>query len=314
MAERTFIDDLKFRYKYGGTHIRFVLVNVAIFLAVGIGSLLAYLLDERTSFSLFIVKNFYASSDPDWLLQKPWTILTYMFMHGGIFHILFNMVLLYFAGRIFEDLMGGKRLATVYILGGLFALLMHVFAFNVFPVYQSASHAPVVGASGSVMAIFIALAAYAPNMMVALFGIFRLKLQYLALFYVLVDLLQIQANDGVAHFAHLGGALFGWGFVFLMRKGTDLSFGFFRFLNFFKELFTFRKKDQPRMKVVKEKKRKGKKKAATSNKAHVTDNDGYLTQEEKQRQIDAILDKISKHGYESLSSEEKEILFKASNE
>lgn len=303
MKEQGIWGTIKWKYKYGGVNIRLVLINSAIFLGIQLLTIVAYLFKAKPDFELFIAKWFIASSDGTWMLEKPWTAISYMFLHANFFHILFNMITLYFAGNIFQSLLNGKRLMALYIMGGLFALLIHMFAMNVFPVFAEHSNSLILGASGAISAIFIALAVYAPNMEVALFGVFRVKLFWLAAIFLLLDIIRIQNEDGVARFAHLGGALFGYLFILLLKRGTDLSKPFYAVVDAPARLFGRKK---AKMKVVKNPKVSAKK---------TSGNDfSSMNAADKQRVIDQILDKISKSGYDSLSAREKEILFKASNE
>jgi len=294
---------LTWRFKYGGVYFRLVLINSAIFLSIQLITIIAYLFKVKPQFQAFISEWFIASSNGMWMLEKPWTAITYMFLHANFFHILFNMITLYFAGNMFQSLLNGRRLLALYIMGGLFALFMHMFAMNVFPVFAEQSNSLILGASGAISAIFIALAVYAPNMEVALFGVFRVRLFWLAAIFLLLDIIRIQDDDGVARFAHLGGALFGYLYIVLLKKGTDLAKTFYMVVDAPGRLFN---RKQPRMRVVKNQKPPTKK--ATSS------DFSSMNSTDKQRVIDQILDKISKSGYDSLSAREKEILFKASNE
>lgn len=301
---------LMFRYRYGGNYVKLVYWNVALFLLMEIGSLVAFLFKTKPEYQMFVADWFFASSDGIWMLTKPWTAITYMFLHAGFFHILFNMIMLWFSGNMFESLLNGKRLMTVYLLGGLAALAFHSLSINVFPVYANAGDSIIVGASGSVSAVFMAVAAYAPQMQVALYGIFRVRLMWIAAFYILMELLRVESNDGVAHFAHLGGAFFGYVYILLMKKGNDLMKPTYAFFSFFERTFSPSRK--AKMRVVKDD-RKTRKQAQSSSRPTQANFD-TLPAEEKQKVIDGILDKISKKGYDALSAKEKEILFKASND
>jgi membrane associated rhomboid family serine protease len=311
MKDQGIWGQLKFRFRYGGTHLKLVFANSAIFIAFQLAFLVAWLFKAKPEVQLFTGEYFAASSDPWWLLTKPWTAISYMFMHADILHLLFNMLSLYFAGSMFENLLGGRRVMTVYLLGGLFALLFHVLSIEVFPIYESHPHTLIVGASGSVSAIFMALAVYAPNMEVALFGIFRMRLMWLAAFYVLFELLRVESSDGIAHFAHLGGALFGYLFVVLLKSGTDLSKPVYILFDGIGVLFS----RKPKMKVVRDAPGKKQKQTPPKKAASATVQDfDKMSSDQKQKVIDAILDKISRSGYDALTAREKEILFKASNE
>lgn len=301
MREAGFLDQLKYRYKSGDNSMKLLYWNVIIFLVLQLGLIIASLYNSKLTFLTHTVDLLAANSEVDWYTRRPWTAITYMFLHLDFFHILFNMVLLYFAGKMFVQFMGNRRVVAVYLYGGLFGVLLHVIAHNVFPIYESVIGAPMLGASASVMAIFIAIATYAPNMEVFLFGLFRVKLVWIALFAVLGDVINLQSADNVAHFAHLGGAIFGHVFVLQLRKGKDWSVGLYKFFNWVGRIF----KPKPKVRV----------KYSSNTKKPPRSDHAYNEQKmAEQEEIDAILDKISKSGYDSLTKKEKETLFKASND
>lgn len=230
------------------------------------------------------------------LAQKPWTVITYMFLHESLLHILFNMIMLYFSGRIFMEYLSGKKLVFVYLLGGLSGAGLYILAFNVLPVFQSVTQYSVaLGASASVLAILAAVATYVPNYSVPLIFLGRLKLKYIALIFVAVDIISIERSNPGGHIAHLGGALFGFAYIVFMKKGMDMSKLFNPVGRFFKNLF----KPRPKLRT-------------SYSKRPLTDDEFNEKRADRQKRIDVILDKIAKSGYESLTREEKEMLFKAS--
>lgn len=284
----TFMDDLRLRYRTGGMHIKLIFINAAVFITLGIATVIARLSGFDISFlhDIFALEaNFHG------LLTKPWGLFTSIFSHFNFFHFLFNMLFLYFAGRMLEQFFGGKRLLLIYIFGGLAGGLFEVLAHEIFPglIHQQSV---VVGASGSIMAIFIALAFYRPNLQVMLIA-FPIKIIYLAGIYILIDFLSLGTNDGTAHFAHLGGALFG----ILSVKNPHSSRNILaRMERFFDRLFT---KKKPKMTVLGGNPRK-------------TDYEYNADKKSRQERTDAILDKISRSGYESLTKAEKDFLFNQS--
>lgn len=300
------VDDFKAQYRMGGMTMKLLFWNVGVFLVYHLVRLFFFLFEEKRLFGELITSNLTSSSDPWFMLTHPWTVLTYQFFHADIWHILFNMVFFYFSGRMFEQMLGSKRLLSTYLLGGLMGWLFHFGAHNIFPALYNSVDVGMLGASASVMAVFMAIAAYAPNMEVYLFGLLRLKMKYLAIFFVLTDLLSIEGRDSVAHFAHLGGAAFGFLMVAWERRGIRIVPRFERFLDritdFFKGLFS----KQPKLKVKY-------KKQNPRTKTHTRSDYDYNAKKAKdQQRIDAILDKISKSGYDSLSKEEKAFLFSQS--
>ena len=236
------------------------------------------------------------SSDPADLLWKPWTLITYAFLHSGFLHLLFNMLWLFFAGRMFLTFFTQKQLFGLYILSAIFAGLAFILSYELLPLVRGIK-APMVGASASVMAILVASAVYAPYYQVRMMLIGTVKLWHIAAFFIVMDLIYVSVENTGGHIAHLAGALFGYIFIKAIQKGTDLSKPVSNTVTFFENLFKPKKKT-PFKKVH----RNTAKSASKSTAAKPKD----LTQQ----QIDDILDKISKSGYESLTKEEKEFLFK----
>jgi membrane associated rhomboid family serine protease len=292
----TIFDDLKKTYQMGNTVIRFIFINVAVFLVLTLIRIAGFL--YQTDFVNGIMPWISGSSSWEHMLYRPWTIVTYMFVQEGFWHMFMNMILLYFAGRLFADLLNEKRFVAVYFLGGLAGFLTYFIAYNVFPVFD-ASKSIIYGASASVIAILVAIATYTPNLEWRLAIIGSVKLKYIAIFFVAIDVLFLDGGNTGGRLAHLGGALFGFLFSLNLKKGNDWSKGFYAFTGFFESLVKPKKK----MKV-----------ASRQSPGYKTQYYPKDSKEEKTRQqkIDIILDKISRSGYDSLSKEEKETLFKAS--
>ena len=301
-TDRTFVDELKYQYKYGGVTVKLIFINVAVFLIIQV--LLAF---NRLVFNNddFVTYFFSLHSDLSIFIFRPYTLFTSIFSHFTIIHLLFNMLFLYFSGKMFEQLFDKSRLIYTYILGGMLGGLFELFAHLVFPALNSNHGTLIVGASGSIMALFAALAFYRPNIEVRLFNIVPLKLIYLALFFIIMDIISLGVKDGTAHFAHIGGAIFGvWSIQKLNSPLNVVAFVqsiFNKMINFFKNLFSGNKK----LRVAKGGK--------TRSSQFKTDEDYNLEKKRKQEKTDAILDKISKSGYDSLTKAEKEFLFNQSN-
>ncbi len=292
-----FIDDIKNQYKNGSALIKLIFVNVSVFLIVHILGNCLWFFNIKNGTDL-VVSWLALPADFSQLIIKPWTIISYMFLHEQLIHIFFNLLVLYFGGRIFIQFLNDKKLVVVYFLGGLAGGLIYILSYNLFPVFQKVLPISVaLGASASVMAVLVAAATYVPNFVVRLVFIGNVKFKYIAIGLVVLDLIRIQGNNSGGHIAHIGGALFGFFYIQQLKKGKDFTLGFSRFLDYLKVLFQSRKK----MKVVYKKQGKTKTDQAYNNQK--VDN---------QKKIDAILDKISKSGYDSLSAEEKAILFDAS--
>lgn len=289
--------DLRFQWDHGGTLIRLILVNVLVFAVLRVIDLLFFLFGaDGPDLARWLM----STSDPQRLLRTPWTVVTYMFTHWDLFHIFFNMLVLWFIGRIFEDLLGGKRLLGNYLLGGFMGLLLYILSYNFLPAFERyAQGSSIMGASGAVMAVFVGLATYRPDLQVHLLFFGAIRLKWLAMIYVVVDLIGIrQGGNSGGHIAHLGGALYGYIAAQQLKQGRDLSLGLALFLDRISNLF--RKRNKP-LKVAK---RPSTASASASRKAG--------TSQDQQARIDAILDKIGRSGYDSLTKEEKDFLFKAS--
>ena len=290
----SFFEEIKRQYKSGSALMKLIFINVGVFLLVHLVGLLLWLFGIANGTELMVYW-LALPADLSNLIVKPWTLISYMFLHEGLMHLLFNMIMLYFGGQIFLQFLNEKRLVGVYILGGLAGGLLYILSFNLFPVflpYLSASLA--LGASASVMAVLIAVAAYVPNYVVRLLFLGDVKLKYIAMVYVVMDIISIRQGNSGGHIAHLGGALLGYLFAKQLQSGRDITSGLARWLDYFKSIFSSKSK----MKVV------YKKQGKTRN-----DYDFNAQKKVNQERIDQILDKISKSGYDSLTGEEKAILF-----
>lgn len=293
-----FIDELKMEYKIGGIVQRLIFWNVGLFLIpVILFSILELSGVHLLSFDWRIVNGddfFSISSNPADLLWKPWSVFTYAFLHSGVLHLFFNMMMLVFAGRLFLTFFTQKQFFGLYILSAIFAGLLFIASYNLLPGLQG-NMSKMVGASAAIMAILFATAVYAPQYSVRLMLIGTVKLWHIAAVFLALDLIYVSAENTGGHIAHLGGALFGYLYIVLLKQGTDLSKGVSVIIDFFANLFKPRK-SAPFKKVHKnpqpQQRPAGKPKDMT------------------QKQIDEILDKISKSGYDSLTKEEKDFLFK----
>ncbi len=297
----SFIDDIKRQFRQGSALTKLIIINIAVFLLINIVDLIFFLFKIPSITTLcgnhvsFITYWISVPADLTQLLFRPWTIFSYMFAHESVMHIVFNMIIFYFSGKIFLEYFNEKKLATTYILGGLCGALVFIFSYNIFPIFrQSVDCAICLGASASVMAVMIAIASFVPNYTVHLILLGPVKLKYIAIIYVVIDIISIKSNNAGGHIAHLGGAMWGYFYIFQYKKGKDYALVFGKISNFLTEIL----------------KRKSKLKVAHKK---TSDSEYNFEKAHRQQKIDFILDKISKSGYESLSKEEKEFLFKASN-
>ena len=305
-GQRSILEELKNEFRSGNVLTQLIIINVAMFIAINFVHLILFLsmgdrmlaavkFDEVLSW-LMIPADFMK------LITRPWTIITHMFAHQGFFHLLFNMLWLYWFGRILRDLTGNKMVLPLYILGGLAGAALLIVSYNVFPVLAGElPYAKALGASAGVMAIVIGTATLAPDYVMHLILIGPVRLKYIALFTLLLDVIGIPGPNTGGHIAHLGGALLGFVLVKQMQRGNDWSISFHNFTN--AVIAAFKPQNGPRMAY---KNKKGKTTQATrkTSKANFS----------KQEKIDQILDKISQSGYDSLTAEEKAFLFKASGE
>lgn len=281
------LDDLKLQYKLGGIAMRVIYWNVACFLI----SLVFY----NFSIGEFEFPNWLAlSSDPQVFMFKPWTFLTYAFFHDGFWHLLFNMMVLNFSSTLFLTYFTQKQYLGLYILSAVFAGV--VFALSYYFLNYSAS---IVGASAAIMAILVATTTYQPLMNIRLLLIGNVKLWHITAVILILDLMQFRLGNMGGHISHLAGAVFGFIFIKLLQNGTDLSIVISRILDFFTNLFR-KSPSTPFKKVHK-----------NHNKPTQKPMSKIVTKDKTQQQIDEILDKISQSGYDCLTKEEKEFLFKA---
>lgn len=298
MQQANFIAYLKQQFKAGGMHIRLLFVNALVFLLIGILNVLGRLISPELSATIggFLEQVFTLKATFLGFLSAPWGIVTSIFAHFSFMHFLFNMIFLFFVGKMFEHFFGAKKLLLIYIFGGIAGGLLEILAHELFPAF-AVNASVIVGASGSIMAIFIAVAIYKPQMEIKLFGVFPVKIIILAGLYFIYDLLSIGSNDGTAHFAHLGGAVFGYFAVQNVNTSKNL-------LN---RLDRFWKTAEAKLKGIFSKKKP--KLTVEYGGRSKSDEQFNADKVARQQKINAILDKISKSGYESLTSKEKDMLF-----
>lgn len=293
------IADLKETFKKGSIFIRLIFINVAIFICCTLIGVLLQLFNQSAVevFDLFALP----ASFTRFALQ-PWSIVTYMFMHAGFMHILFNMLWLYWFGALFLHFFSAKHLRGLYALGGLCGGLFYMIAYNIFPYFSMVvEQASLVGASASVLAIVAATAYREPNYRIQLFLLGTIRLKYLALIVIGTDLLFITSNNAGGHIAHLGGALAGLWFAASLSKGRDLTLWINKLLDGITALFQKKTwKRKPKMKIH------------YGQNIRERDYDYNAHKKAQSDEIDRILEKLKKSGYESLTTAEKKSLFDAS--
>lgn len=289
------INDLKMQYRMGGIAQKLIYWNVGLYaLPLAVFGILGLFLIKIDYLHLVSLDSTLSS-----LLWKPWSFLSYAFFHTGFFHLLFNMLILNFSSRLFTTYFNQKQLLGLYVLGGVFAGLIYIVSYLAFPLFQN-SNATLVGASGSIMAILFATVTYNPYTEVRLMFIGTVKLWQIALFLIVIDLIQLPMSNAGGHLAHLGGALFGYIFMRTLQNGTDLSRWVTKIIDFFINLTKAKKQATPFKKVHR-----------NYNTTATVSQSRIVKKDKTQQQIDDILDKISASGYDSLSKEEKDFLFQA---
>ncbi len=291
------VEDIKREFQRpNDTLMKLIFINIAIFLIINI-LYLAVGLWNIELYMLIYGRGFVLPSDFSTFLIQPWTFITSFFSHREIFHILFNMLWMYWFGRIVQDLIGPRRLLNLYILGGLAGSTLVLLFFNTIPYFMNLGSPGVLGASAAVNAIIIGAATLAPNYSVHLFFIGSVKIKWIAAFCIVVSLIGIGGSNVGGDLAHLGGALIGYLYISQLQSGNDIGKPINSILNWFSNL------TKPKEKVrVTYKKTSGNTKTTNNTKTRRPDQD----------EIDTILDKISQSGYDSLSKEEKQKLFNAS--
>jgi len=287
-------DDIKKTFRNGSNLIKLIYINTGVFILLTVITIIGFLVTNpeisEKALSIFSVPSSLKS-----LLMRPWTLITYMFVHKDIWHILFNMLWLYWFGRIFLEYLDQRKLVAVYLMGGLSGAIIYIFSFNVFPAFAGVVNESVaIGASASVMAVVIAIAAYVPDYTIQLLLLGRVKIKYMALaIFVLTSVMDFSTNSG-GKLAHIGGAFFGYLYTINLRQGKDMGRGFNKIIDLIVTAFKPRKN----LKVT--------------HKKPANEYEYNKVKTEHQARINSILDKISKGGYDSLTKEEKDLLFRES--
>ena len=284
------IDQIKQQFKTGNNLTRIIYINLGVFIFMLLVQIIGNLFSgPQNNWQGFISQWLAMPSGFLTFLTRPWTLFTYMFLHLEFWHLFWNLILLYFTGTMFIEYLGGKRLVTAYIGGGLAGGILYFIIYNVSSVFEGQSM--LLGASAGVWGVVAALTFYVPNLPVRLFFVLQVKLWHVAIALFIGDLLNLSnfQNPG-GMLAHIGGAIFGYFLIAELRKGNDLSEKAHAYTNALGGLF----KKKPHLKTVH--------KSATKKTYNTTDND--------QKRLDDILDKIKISGYDNLSKSEKEFLFK----
>ncbi len=299
------IRDFKYQLKNGTIISKLLIINILVFLIQSIIYLFFTLSGNEDTFAnilswFYFPKYLIRENSANDLISKPWSIITYQFFHSprSILHILFNMLYLYFFGRILVDFLNKKFVLPLYLTGGIVGAIVFMLTYNLSPAFKD-QDAVLLGASASILAIVVAAATLVPDFTVFMILIGPVKLKYIALFAIVVDMVSISAriNEG-GHLSHLGGALTGYLYILSYQRGKNW-FGWWP--KFEEKIAGLFERKKPKVAFVNQKPGT----PAASKKQKDANN---------QKRMDEILDKIAKSGYDSLSKAEKEFLFKISNE
>lgn len=306
-----FLSQLVNKYKHGGFLWKIIFINAGVFILFNVLELFAQLFQQGSiisvTYSLFALP-----SNLNLLIFRFWTIITYMFTQVGFFHLFVNMLMFYFTGQMLLQIIGEKRLLAVYINGGIIAGLMYILSYNLFPYFNdSVTNSTLIGASGSIMAVFAFVAFYNPNQRVNLFGVISVKIIHLAIAFVVFDYLQLLNSNSGGHLAHIGGFLWGMYSSLQYKKGKDVNNFTVKVINTLFELY-YSIKNKNVMSSYGSKTKFKTYKRAEQNKQSKQDDIYNKSKKVQQEIIDQILDKIAAKGYDSLTKEEKAILFNAS--
>lgn len=288
---------LRYKYAMASMTEKLIGANLVFFVLIFVFKTIGFLFNSDGN---FLIEWLVFDKEPYEFIFKPWSIVSYAFLHAGFFHLLFNMIVLYFSGRFFLEFFSAKKMLNYYFLGAISGAVVFMLSYNLFPAFQGVGKSYLIGASASVMAILVGIATKAPNLSMRFFLIGNVKLWHIAVVFVVLDVIRIPLGNAGGHLAHLGGAMLGYFYTKQLDKGIDIGSGFEKFMDGLIDYFSSFGQKKSKMKTVYNNK-SSKKKAPKSN----------LKKDEKQKRIDEILDKISKNGYDSLSKEEKDFLFNA---
>ena len=303
-------EDIKRSWTSGSMLYRLIWVNVLMFLLVTTTMMI-------TGLETWEVKDCFwlgTTYDTDVLMRRPWSVFTHMFAHLGILHLIFNMILLWWMGSIYQAEVGSRRLLSTYLTGGLAGFVVYVLAFNFLIKPDVVSYAW--GSSAAVVAIFTAAATLNPNREVKFIFFGSVQLKYIALAYVLLNYYSLSKGDVVnvgGEIAHLGGAFFGYMLITLNRKGINLAGWLEAVLDFIMSRLPSKGRSGTKLKFWRNKNWKKKAGSSATSRVPKSDAEFNLEKRETAKRLDVILEKISRHGYDHLTKEEKQFLFNQSN-
>jgi membrane associated rhomboid family serine protease len=300
------VDDVKREFaKSENALVKIILVNVAVFLVLLLLKIILTLSQSSNVYAA-VINTLQLPAATNELIYKPWTLITYFFTHDDIFHILFNMLFLYWFGKLVDEYLGAKRVIALYMLGGIAGGLIYIVLYNALPYFQAhLEGSRMLGASAAAFSVAVGASTLLPNYTFNLIFLGPIRIKFIALFYIILSLAQTVGPNAGGNLAHLGGALVGYVFIKMLQSGTDLGKPLYAVMNGWSRLF----RKRPSMQVTYRERQVYRSTSVYSS----TSSSGTIEMPD-QMEIDSILDKISKSGYESLTREEKQKLFKASQQ
>lgn len=300
------VDDIKREFsKSENSLVKIILINTAVFMVLLLAKIILTLSQSSNIYS-WIVNQLQLPASTTEFLYRPWTLVTYFFTHDDIFHILFNMLFFYWFGKLIDEYLGAKRVVALYMLGGLFGGIIYMTIYNLLPYFQPyLAQSRMMGASAAAFAVAVGASTLLPNYTFNLIFLGPIRIKFIALFYIILSLAQTVGPNAGGNLAHLGGALIGYIFIKLLQNGTDLGRPIYSMMNGWSGLF----KKRPTMQVTYREKQ-----VYRSTTTYSSTTTSSTIEIPDQTEIDSILDKISRSGYESLTKEEKQKLFKASQQ
>ena len=296
----SFIDDIKSPFRKGNTLMQLMLINAGVFLSL---ILIGFIFSFSPSGGLInkiISDNFDLIAPIGSFIRKPWTLLTYCFTHYGFFHLLFNMLSLFWFGTLVQEFIGSRKLLNIYLIGGIISGLIYIAVYNLLALSPQINNISptILGASAAVYAVMFAAVALLPEYEFYLFGVILIKIKYLAWAFLIISF--VVPSSGVSH---LGGAIAGYSYIYLLRRGTDLGSPIEAISDWWSNLW----KPKPQVKIPQRKYSESTVASKSGSNSNIDPN--YFPDQDE---VDSILDKIGKSGYESLTKEEKQKLYRAS--
>ncbi|GAB3500699.1 rhomboid family intramembrane serine protease [Spirosoma knui] len=300
------LDDFRSEFnKPNNTLVQLILINTVVFLVLLLARVSLQMAEKDAVYGLILKQLTIPGSITDFL-HRPWTLVTYFFSHQEIFHILYNMLFLYWFGRLIDEYLGSRRLIGLYIMGGLAGGLLFLAMYNLVPYFESRVQlAQMLGASAAAFSVAVGAATLLPNYTFHLLFFGPVRIKYIVFFFVILSIAQSAGANAGGNLAHLGGAIMGFCYVKLLQSGTDLGRPIYWIVDGWSSLL----KPKPAVKVSYRQRSSASTQASTYATAGSTSS---AISTPDQDEVDTILDKISRSGYESLTREEKQKLFRAS--